>query len=784
MVDEVGWCSTGPQSCSIAIPMTTEPSFAGMERDLDGASEPGPRRSHLLTSAGSGRGYSHPLPPHPTQQGIDFRLLLQTLRRRALVIVALTALGAGLGFALQRSITPRYTSSVSLLLEPKRSDSFGADTQFGSMYVDGARIASVVSVIESANLLDRVVTTEHLDQLPEFGDLSFSLLHPWLGFLQFGNAPVPNNDPDARLSRALNRLERAVRVERVGLTYVLTIDVRASSPGTAQRVAAAIADAYLHDQVERKTAATQRDSLWLTERLSSVRRDLEQSEETLEATRRKYGMLETALGSGATMDRQALTDLNGQLTQAKVDVTNLRARYEQVERARATGGRLEALPEVAGSRVIGEIRGKQTEGTKQLAALQAIYGANYPDVLRLQEGQRTLQHQLDLEVSRIAEGRRNEYEAAVAREHMLRDQLQGAVAAEGGAAGGEGHERLRDAQRVVEANHGLYESLLNRWREVQQQQTREEPEARIISQASLPDAPSFPKPLMLPAGGAAALLFASLGLTLLPSLLDKRFVSVTAVEQRLGLPVLGAVPLLRRRELRIKRRRCSIVNYTSERPLSRFAESLRMLRAYLHISADGPSTIIQVTSAASGEGKSTVAAALAVSAASAGVRTVLVDADLRSSSVSATFGLMHARGLTDILELGVPLSSVLRTANDLPLAVLGGGSSPLPRPDIIHSRRFGALLRDLSESHGLVILDSPPVLPVSDALAMSKCADATILVVRWHATPKAVAEQAVKVLRMVNAPLAGVMLNKIDLSKVSQYESGYAQYGLAATQSG
>jgi capsular exopolysaccharide synthesis family protein len=765
--------------------MHTEPPFASERRELPGPGErePGTRRQGVLTFAGPARRLPEPLPPQemPPAAGIDVGALLRALRRRLPIIIAMTMLGAGLGIAAQSAIKPRYTSAVSLLLEPKRADATGGDTLFGSIMVDSSKIASVVSVIESSDLLRRVVTTEHLDQVPEFGDAGEMLPHKWLAMLPFLKPPVISNDPEERQNRALDRLERAVRVERVGFTYVLTIEVKAAHPDIARRVAGAVADAYLSDQVERKTAATQRDDQWLAQRLTDVRRDLRQSEEALDAVREKYGLLETDGGNGTTMDRQALTALNAQLTQARAEVATLRARYEQVEHARATGG-LEGLPEVAGSAAIEALRAKQTEATQQLAALRAVYGENYPDVRRLEDGQRTLQGQLAAEVSRLVEGRRNEYETAVARERALSEQVQRAVTNDGGAVGSQGHEQLRDAQRMVDANRGLYDSLINRWREVQQQQTREEPEGRIISQASLPDAPSFPKPLMLPAGGAAVLLFASLGLALVPTLLDKRFVSVTAVEQRLGLPVLGAIPMLRRRDLAVARRKRSIVEYASRRPLSRFAESLRMLRAYLRISTDGAPSIIQVTSAVSGEGKSTVAATLAVSAASAGVRTVLIDADVRSSSVSAMFGARHAEGLTDILELGVPFRSVLRERDDMPLAVLGAGSSLLPRPDIIDSRRFATLLEDLAESYSLIVLDGPPVLPVSDALVMSKYAHSTILVVQWRATPRDVAAQAVKVLRTVNAPLVGVMLNKIDLSKVSQYEAGYPEYGQPAAK--
>ena len=759
--------------------MLTESTIVNGPPESAGTRVIGTRPYDARAVIGPARGHARPMPRPAPPPGIDFGLLLRTLRRRLLVILALTVIGAGLGLAVQRELTPRYKSEVELLLEPKRADSFGADTQFGSMYVDAAQIASVVSIIESSDLLTRVVLQEHLADLPEFGDAHRSVLRQWLAVLPFMALPPDSNTPEDRQGRALYNLERSVVVDRVGATYVLTIAATAVNPEVAQRIAGAIANAYLSDQVEQKVAVTERDSAWINDRLATVRGDLQRSEDSLDAVRRKYGLLETGSGaSGATMDRQVLTELNGQMTQAETDVANLRVRYEQVQKLHAGSGSLAGLAEVESSPIIADLRSKQTENSRQLAALRATYGANYPEVRRLQDAQRLLAAQFADEVSRIAERRRSDYEAAVAREQSVRDQLARAVASAGGGGGtdgDQGHEELRKAQRMVAANQGLYDSLLTRWREVQQQQTREDPEARIISQASLPDRPSFPKRFLFPAGGAAGLMFLGLGFTLVPPLLDRRFTSVTAVEQRLGLPVLGAIPMLRRQDLGIKRRQRTIVDYTSQRPLSRFAESLRMLRAYLHIYSDGGSNIVHVTSATAGEGKSTVAATLAVSAASAGVRTVLVDADVRSSAVSAMFGLGDAEGLSDVIELGVPVRSVLRDTGSIPLAILSGGSSSMPRPDIIHSARFAALLRELSELYSLVILDGPPVLPVSDALVMSKYADATILVVQWRATPKDIAEQAAKVLRTVGAPLAGVILNKIDLSKISQYESGYPQ---------
>lgn len=714
--------------------------------------------------------------------GPDMGLALRVVLRRLPVILLLAAIGGALGFAAQRALTPRYTSTVSLLLEPKRSDSFGADTTFGSMYVDEAKIASVVSVITSSDLLARVVQQERLDLVPEFGAPAPSLLRRVLAHLPFFARPAPDPGGASRMARAELELSRAVSVERVGFTYVVTISAKADDPALAQRIAAAMAGAYLADQVDRKVAATQRDAAWLTERLDAVRRDLEQSEAAVDAVRRRYGLLETALGSGATLDRQSLTDLNAQLVRAEANEAELRARDEQVG-----AGSLDQLGDVVASPLIQSLRAKQAEDSKELAALSASLGPDHPSVRRLRESAQTLQTQIDRETARIAGSRRSDYAAAAARTRALRDEVDRAMAANGSAANDEGHQRLREAERHADENRGLYQTLLTKWRELRQQQTREEPEARVISAADLPDQPSFPKPLLFPAGGAALFLMLGLAGTALPAAFGRRFATVASVEQRLGMPVLGAIPVLGRGDRHGGSDAAPA--WAGRQRLSQFAESLRIVRALLNVSPDGPARILQVTSAASGEGKSTLAAALAASAASAGIPTVLIDADLRRGGLSALLGLGRVAGLADLLAGGAPgaAADLLQRRSDIPLAVLGSGALLPARPELIENGRLAAVLDELAGEARLIVLDTPPALPVSDALLIARRVHATVLVVHWRATIRRVAEQAVRRLRAVGAPLAGVLLNRVDLAMMSHdegvsaaaYAYGPARRGLA-----
>lgn len=750
------------------MPTRLPTSGAGRRLDLSREAR-GPGNSGGATYHGPSR----QAPP----QGIDIGLLLGALRRRAILIVLIGVLGAGAGYAVQTAMKPRYTSTVSVLLDPRRTDSFGAEAQFGNVYVDATKIASVVSVIESSELLGRVVVSEHLDRDPEFAAPAESRLHKWFGFLPFVQEAIQPNDTASRQLRALARLERALRVERVGMTYVLTISVSASRPQKAQRLAEAVAEAYLTDQVDAKMGAAQRDSTWLTERLNQLRAEMVRNEEAVAAVRQKYGLLQTDAPNGTTIEKQTVTTLNLHLQQAQADLAAKRAKIQEIDRIRSSGGSLETLPEVAASRVIQGLRADQARLAQQIAVLRFNYHDGFPAVRKAQQDERALAAQIDAETSRVVSGIRSEYQEALARQQVLRDQLKQAEADDAGATSVEGQVRLRDAQRVLDANHSLYDALLAQWRGVQQQLGHEEPEARIISRASVPDKPSWPKPLLLPGAGLMLFVLIAAGATLVPVLFEKRIVSVAGIEQRMGLPVLAAIPLLRRRDLAFARRRLTIVDYATRNPLSRFAESLRLVRAFLGISAGADPRVIQVTSAVPGEGKSTMAAALAISAASAGIRAILVDADVRFSTVSSMFGMRREEGLTDVLGRDVPWRSVTRDHPQLPMAIMGAGSALLPEPDAIGSTKFAALMRELSANYDLVVLDSPPVLAVSDALVLGRSADATILVVQWRGTPRDVVEQAVKTLRMVDAPLAGMMLNKIDLTRANTYEYGYTRTG-------
>lgn len=730
---------------------------------------------HVKATAADDAAFGQFFDPRPeSQKGPDILQLFRTALRRSPLIIGMILLGAALGYGMKTLLKPYYTSTVALLIDPKRPDSFGADSEFANLYVDSAKIASVVAIMQSTILLDRVVESQHLADDPEFGALEPSTIQRVRDFLSSTQAPAL--DQRQREARAAEALRHSIRITRDGLSYQLEAAATAWTPAKAQALAQAVANAYIADQLADKAAEADRDAAWLTGRLDKVRDQLKASQEAVETTRRRYGLAETDHGPGSTVETQEITELNAQLLKASDQLVAAQARYEQAQQLQRSGGDLNGLPEAVSSKVIQDLRKQEADAKRRLADLQMVYRPSFPGVAHAENDLRTVQGQVANEIGRIVDNLRNDYQTALAQREALKQQLARLTSVEEGAEGSQGRIALREAQRTVEENRSHYDALLTRWRQVEMQRTREDAEVRIISPASMPIAPSSPKTVLLVGGGGVLGMMAGLAIVFLLPMFESRFLTIRDTEQTLEARVLSVVPQLRRRELGSRgRKRLTIIDYASRNPLSRFAESLRGLRVALGISDGGAPRIIQITSALPGEGKSTIASGLAVSAAMAGIRTALIDGDLRYPSVSGLFGLQADDGVVEVIRGNVPLGTVWRKSGHLPLTVIGAGRERRPEPDVFASAKFTNVVAELARTHDLIVLDSPPVLAVSEALMISRLADTTLLVVKWRDTVKEVVAQAVNTLRANNAPLAGVVLNKAELSKIWEHDhAGYS----------
>ncbi|MEQ8738683.1 MAG: polysaccharide biosynthesis tyrosine autokinase, partial [Hoeflea sp.] len=405
------------------------------------------------------------------------------------------------------------------------------------------------------------------------------------------------------------------------------------------------------------------------------------------------------------------------------------------------------------------------------AELSSRYGPRHPEILKVQAEQRDLGREISQEIGRIADGMRNEVDVAATRERSLQESLEGLTKRASGD--NQAFVQLRALERDAAATRTLYESFLTRFRQTSEQQDLLTPDARVISEASIPTAPSEPKMNILLAGALIAALGAGLGCAVLLELLDDTFHTTTQVEETLGVANLGVVPLVDRATAG----RDQPQEFLQKKPLSSYAEAFRGLRTALALSnVDKPPQVVLFTSSLPGEGKTTAAASFALAASKAGSKVVLVDCDLRRPKAVEALKLKKPEaGLVEYLAQQTSLDDVLlhhESGLDV-IPIVAGTANPT---ELLGSQHMKDLMAHLRRTYDLVVIDSAPVLPVSDTRQLAKLVDTTLFVVQWNKTPKAAAKNAIREFFTFGLPLAGVVLAQVDLSQQKKYGYGDGGY--------
>jgi succinoglycan biosynthesis transport protein ExoP len=257
-------------------------------------------------------------------------------------------------------------------------------------------------------------------------------------------------------------------------------------------------------------------------------------------------------------------------------------------------------------------------------------------------------------------------------------------------------------------------------------------------------------------------------------MLKAGFTTPREVEEALGIPVLASVRQLNKSQLFKNGKAIPAPFYQLHHPLSPYSEAIRTLRSGIHMSdVDQPPKVIHVTSARPGEGKTTIAASLAISAASAGLKVVLIDADLRHCSTSRIFKLEQEKGLVDLLMGAATADNVLKFHNNVNLTIIPAGSKSLNPPDVLGSERMKQLISRLKEKFDYVVLDAPPVGPVVDSVIVANnIADRTIFVVKWASTPRELIESSIQQVT-INKRVAGIVFNFVKQNRAKKYGGGY-----------
>ncbi len=467
-----------------------------------------------------------------------------------------------------------------------------------------------------------------------------------------------------------------------------------------------------------------------------------------------------------TLLTEQISTLNNQLSETRRARTESEANLAQVQRLLTSPDKLNTAVQVLESSLIQNLREAQSALARREAAMAQDLGPMHPQSIQLREERNKLTADVDMEVRKVISSLENKVDVARRQEALVVDELNGLKAQMGEA--NEAAVGLRTIERDAEANRLMLEKFMATFMETSAQEdvSSQLPDARIISRAAVPDGPSFPKKLWIGAGGFAFSVLAALLLALSLERLDSGFRSAEQLEQETGLPVMAHVPII------AGGKGGSPADYILERADSAFGESIRSLfTRLLLVSPNSPPQVVLITSAEPREGKTSISLALARMQAKAGRRVVLVDADFRKSTVAELLKVEASPGLLEVMNGAASIEEAMRQDEATGLDVMVSGAY---NAEALHAFATGIeeVLDDLRTRYDFVIIDSAPVLVISDAQILSSMADETILVVRWGTTRREVAAFAARQLKGTARHLGGTILSQVDVAKQASYNYG------------
>lgn len=719
------------------------------------------------------------------EDSLDLRHYWSVIWRRKWVILGLALMITLLAALVTASLTPVYRSTTTILIEDRQPNVVSIQQVGGGEFNRWDFIPTQIGILQSRELARKLAERMKLVGHPEFqpdpeAATAFNwrdYVPTWLGG-QFGAPEAPLPTPAEVFDGVVEAVMERLTVTPVRNSMLVNISFDAHDAKLAARVPNELAEVYIESDLEAKLQMTEKATSWLTGRLEGLRENLETSERALQAYREQAGIVET--GSGDTTSSR-LDQLNSRLVEARQERVRAETIFRQVRELGNNLERLETIPAVQGHPAVQAVHQAQVEAEMKLTELSQRYGPKHPKMIGALSTRDAARRETQAQIRKVIDGIEKEYqiarsnEASLAREvAATRSEVQDIDRKE---------YRLRVLERDVASNRELYDLFLSRSKETGVSSDLQSAIARVVDFATVSSLPYKPnKRRIVMVALVLGLLLGGL-LAFLLEHLDNTFKSTEEVEQRLGLAVLGMLPLVRvggKNPIKHPERAFE------EEPKGGFAEAVRTIRTGVMLSGlDNPHKVIVVTSSVPGEGKSTVAMNLAL-ALSHMERVLLIDADMRRPTLAGHLDLPgDTPGLSAIVVGTSQGRDCVHPAGGGQLHIMPSGVVP-PNPlELISSQRFAAVVAKCSEVYDRIVIDSAPTLAVSDALMLSRLASAVVYVVKADVTPYNVAQQGISRLKQVDAPLLGVVLNQLDTRKMARYYGkygygGYSGYGYAS----
>lgn len=707
----------------------------------------------------------------PPRQSDEMSLadIWRVFYRRKWIMLVTTMLVFALSALYCFLLPPIYESSATLQLDPNRTAQMGMqDLLSGSLLSDSDRLmGSEIRVMQSDTVSAMAIKEMKLVKSPHFMKPEDAKSFP----------EDPAEMTPAQRRRVLGKIQSGLAVKSIPNTNLVSLKYRHGDPVFAADVLNALIRAYIERAFTSRHEGAAMVSNWLSGQMNDLKRETENAQHNLADFQKLHGILGTDEDNNIIIDR--LKQLNQQLTDAEADRIVKESQY----RIAATGDPELIVPIAPAN--LQTLRAQQADLRLQLAQLRSKYGAGFPKVGEIEAQLRKLDIDIATEVSNVAKRMKGEFDTASRTEAMIRGQFEDQKK--------EAYKLNENAveyailRHEVESSTTLYDTLQLKLKGADVSSGLSASFISIVDSADVSIVPVLPKKTMTMLLGLFGGLILGCVLSFLRESLDDTLSSSEEIELCVSLPVLCSIPVIQ-----LPSRTAAesgeaenalpqapmLVNY----PRSQTAEAFRGLRSSLLLSSpDRQPKVIAVVSSLAAEGKTTVAVNLGVSLAQHGESVLLLDCDLRRSSMRAQFSLPHSRyGLSTILTQGSNDRAIVTPLESLPnLKLVPAGPYPPNPAELLGSKRMAEVLETFSAEYDRIIIDTPPILSVADSLPLAYIADAVVLVVRSGVARKKAILRVRDLLQRANANVVGVVFNHVNLQLEHYYYSHGAYYGKA-----
>src|SRR6266581_5840557 len=715
---------------------------------------------------------------HPAMAAQDsiLREYLRVLIKRKWIVVGTLAAIFGASLVATLRITPIYDAvgSIAINKPDPMLQNLRDPGNSGMDYYDPTDLDTEVRILRSDLLALQVIKQLNLDQLPEFGGRG--LASP--SSLELTTDAL---EPDsARANALLAAFKGNLRVGLEPNTRIIDIHYRSPDKDLAASAVNTLISTYIEQNFKTRFESTMQASDWLSRQLVDLQMKVETSQEKLVQYQKEHQIL--GIDEKQNITTAKLDELNKELTVAESERMQKESVYHLAESgdtesaAAVSSGIAQGKSSENTSALLEKLQEQKADLKIQIAQFSTQFGPAYPKLAELNNQLQEIDSQIQGEMKKVGGRLRGDYLAALQRENMLRAALEVQKQQENKL--NESAIEYSLLKRDFETNRTLYEGLLQKLKEAGVTAGLRSNNIRQVDIARTPASPAEPNvPRNL--GFAFVLgLTSGIGLAFLLEGVDNTVRTPEQAQAISGLPSLGMIPLGSKTSAETNARRLSVATskeavelITLSRPQSQMSESYRALRTSLLLTSVGaPPKIILITSALPQEGKTTTSINTATVLAQKGTRVLLVDADLRRPSIHKTLGLGPRVGLSNVLTGGTTLQQATVRSTQLPnLFILPAGTPPPNPAELLASAQMFDLLAELREQYDHIVVDTPPTLSVTDAVVLSTRADAVVLVIRSGQTTKPALRRSRDILAQVNARVAGVLLNAVDLDSPDYY---------------